>query len=225
MPTPPSTCDPVKLYRVLTGLRHVKRFQRDGCVRPISVAEHSYNAALLAGCYAHQLATRDVPVDRAMVLEAALWHDAAEAITGDIPHDFKRAAGRVLYESWDHAEHTMLRRIGALNSGLPAVLTAPDAHPVEALVVKLADWVELVLYVAEEQRLGNRTLNIASRRIWTLLNDRLRTKASTLLPGFAGSRLHDWYHDTLRLLAAQAPPPAEAEAFYPDEVMTWEARL
>src|ERR1044072_5271666 len=76
--------NPFRLYRELTALRHIRRFQRHACVAPISVAEHSFYVGLLAAQFARTLGAPSVNV--LQCLEGGLWHDAAEAITGDVPH-------------------------------------------------------------------------------------------------------------------------------------------
>src|SRR3990167_5644900 len=98
--------DPFRLYRELTPLRHIKRFQQHATVVPISVAEHSFYVALIAGAFTSQLQRVGVEIDRALVIEGALWHDACEAFMGDVPHPVTRQFPE-LGAAWDLVERCL----------------------------------------------------------------------------------------------------------------------
>jgi 5'-deoxynucleotidase YfbR-like HD superfamily hydrolase len=169
--------DPVGLYRELTALRHIKRFQQHGILAPISVAEHSFYVAILGAVYARQLQQEGVPVDVAAVIEAGLWHDAPEAVLGDTPHPVHRrwpAIGQAV----STAENEVYRRYIEL-AGLPPT-SQIEAGSLEALLVKLADWAELVLFEAEERLMGNRSIQRASEKIIQALDGTLRTAFEAL---------------------------------------------
>lgn len=196
----PESPDPIRLYRLLNGLRHVRRFPRLPALQPQNVAEHCFLTAILAGCFAEQLRVAGVPdVNRSMAIEGALWHDAAEAVTGDLPHDFKRWH-QELFEQWEQREQEVLKLIGAFNGGLPTALQTPC---LESLIIKMADCVELILYVQSEGDIGNHALDIASERIWKLLDGPLREQFGH---GPAGT----WYAKVLGELRTAAPPPRGA---------------
>jgi len=186
MPTP----DPIALYREFTALRHVKRFQQMACVAPQSVAEHSFLVAMLAGAFARQLQARGVTIDRAAVVEGALWHDAAEAIIGDLPHQVKRGHP-ALGEVWDGLDRQACRALATL-AGDPAIGAVGG---LERLVIKCADWAELLGYVAEEQLSGNRALDRAAEKILDLFVNWLPQ-----FVGLYGSEVADWYAGLVREL-------------------------
>jgi len=191
----PPDVEPVRLYRILKGLRHVRRFSRLPVAQPQSVAEHCFLTAILAGCFAEQLSRSGVPeVSKSIAIEGALWHDAAEAITGDLPHDYKRWHAE-LYEQWEAREQEVLELIGGFNGGLTTALKNPC---LESLIVKMADCVELVLYVQTEGDVGNHSLDIAAERIWEYLNITLREQFGS---GPAGV----WYAKALEDLRAAVP--------------------
>lgn len=84
-------------FAYLFRLRLIQRWNLMRNVLPENVAEHSYHVAVLT----HALCTiatevygKDVPVDRAVTL--ALFHDATEVITGDIPSPVKHHNSRIL---------------------------------------------------------------------------------------------------------------------------------
>lgn len=198
--------DPFGLYRELTALRHIKRFQQHPTVAPMSVAEHSFYVAVLAGTFARQLAADPfkVTVDAAQAMELGLWHDAAEAAMGDTPHQVKRLS-RTLEAEWEHLERKACWRLWGL-AGMPVEEwdNRADAS-LEALLVKIADWTELVLYVFEERVSGNRAIDRAATRIFDLMDHWL----PQLVAGH-GVMVTGWYHDHVAALRAAEAHASEA---------------
>lgn len=73
-------------FAYLYRLRFIRRWSLMRNAVPESVAEHSFQVALLTHALCmigHQVFGRDVPVERVTTL--ALFHDVEEVITGDIP--------------------------------------------------------------------------------------------------------------------------------------------
>ena len=185
--------NPPRLYRELTPLRHVRRFTRMPCVYPQNVAEHSYYVALLASQYVAQLWPlllshgEEEQLRRGWVVEAALWHDAEEAVMGDIPHDVKRATPQFhrAVQDVDKSARAYLQQF---------VDTYPWSNltDLEQFVIKLADCVELICYETTEQRAGNRALHLAQFRIWELLRGPMAQQVTTFTPD-----LRPWYEDAM----------------------------
>jgi 5'-deoxynucleotidase len=82
------------LYR----LQYIQRWSLMRNTHPENVAEHSFHVAILA----HALCTiaetvyhKDVPTDR--IVAAALFHDVAEVLTGDIPTPVKHHNPDILH--------------------------------------------------------------------------------------------------------------------------------
>lgn len=190
MPNPP------RLYRELTPLRHVRRFTRMPCIYPQNVAEHSYYVALLASQYVAQvwplLAVHgeEGQLRRGWVVEAALWHDAEEAVMGDIPHDVKRTttAFHAAVSEVDRSARAYLEQFVDIHPW--ANLT-----PLEQFVIKLADCVELICYEAMERRAGNRALSLAQFRIWDILRGTMAKQVTMFTPN-----LRPWYEEAMRQL-------------------------
>lgn len=197
--------DPIRLYESLSTLRHVRRYSRQPLVYPQNVAEHSFYVAVLARAFARQIQQRETaarlpidPIDREAVVEAALLHDAAEAFTSDLPHDVKRASVEI-HEAWvrleQHAEDRLEQYTG---DELPWPLRKPKS--LEARIVKIADRVELLLYVRSENRHGNHALDLPAVRIWEYLTSQemalaMRNEAS-------------WYADLIDRLEGVVCPQA-----------------
>lgn len=186
--------DPIGLYRELTALRHIKRFQQHATVAPISVAEHSYYVAVLAATFARQLQALGIPVDVAAVLEAGLWHDAPEAVMGDTPHPVRRR-WPAIKTAWDAAEVEVHQQLAVL-AGLPS---PNHTESLEALLVKVADWCELVLYEIEERLAGNCTIQRASEKILHLLETIGRERA-----GQHEHQVLDWYDQMVSTLRKES---------------------
>lgn len=130
-------------HRKIRGLRWVRRFNFHRCNHYQSVAEHSYFVALLA--WSVCMFTGE---DQATILRHALLHDATEAITGDVPFLVRRSFNMEL-----------LDRAAAAELGIP-----PDVPLAE---VRLADAIELKMYLEEESRSGNGGLSEIERETHT----------------------------------------------------------
>src|SRR5690606_20843295 len=74
----------------------VVRWQIVRVLKGQSVAEHSFNVALIA----LELADR-LKVDRGEVLHYAILHDLPEVLTGDIPTPTKRVIGKDLLDNFE----------------------------------------------------------------------------------------------------------------------------
>jgi 5'-deoxynucleotidase YfbR-like HD superfamily hydrolase len=115
----------------------------------------------------------------AKVVRQALTHDIEEAVISDIPHDVKKHIdmGDALPELF---EESLWDAPGWLED---AVLT-PHGGTLEARIVKLADYVELMMYCKGEQRMGNTYLAGMCRttiRLSTDLNMEIRSPTVTEL--------------------------------------------
>jgi 5'-deoxynucleotidase len=84
-------------FAYLYRLRFIRRWSLMRNAMPESVAEHSFQVALLARALCtvgRQVFGRDVPLERVVTL--ALFHDAEEVITGDIPTPVKHHNAELL---------------------------------------------------------------------------------------------------------------------------------
>lgn len=114
----------------------VKRFHTVRCVREQNDAEHSWGVAW----FIYLLTEGRAPAN---LIWAALSHDLAEQLTGDLPSMIKRRAdiGPPLAE---------VESIVRSSSGLTFILT-----PGEQALLDLADYLDGMMYCAAERRLGN----------------------------------------------------------------------
>lgn len=110
-----------------------------------TVGHHSHGVALLV--------TLLEPGARAEVLRAALLHDLAEHLTGDIPSPAKRLYG--IGEQVSTVEHSLLEGAG---------FKLPALTPEEHRLLKLADLAHGALFCVREIGLGNRRMLEVFRR-------------------------------------------------------------
>lgn len=117
-----------------------------------SIAEHAYGVAVVAGALVDDLRARGVSVDGERVLRMALVHDAAEALTGDIPMPAKTPA---LEAALERAEDELLAE-KLPRAELELWREAERGETLEARVVKAADKVQMLVKMLayEEQRRG-----------------------------------------------------------------------
>ena len=136
--------------REYRDLAHVPRWTIARVIRRQSVAEHSYFVAL----YAMQIADLiDRPVDMmGHLLWYALTHDLEECFTGDIPGTTKRSMTDnqgVRHVMW--IQNQLRERFG------PGIVPTPSEP--EQKIVKVANLLDEVMYLAGEQQLGNLSVN------------------------------------------------------------------
>lgn len=132
------------LQFILSG-SEVKRYHTVTTLQTETVGHHSHGVAMLCLMLHPNASSR--------LLKAALIHDLAEHVTGDIPSPAKRLYG--IGEQVSDLEETLLAA-----SGLPSPHLTDD----EARTLKLADIAQGALFCIREVELGNhRLLDICSR--------------------------------------------------------------
>jgi putative hydrolase of HD superfamily len=150
-----------ELAEVIGRLLALKRLPRTGWLQRgltnvESIADHSYAVALLALLCSDLLAD----LDREKLLRIALLHDAAEALTGDIPASVRPLLGAEAKRNLEQ------RAFDALFSGLAAGSSYrllwqeyTEASSREARVVKVLDRIELMAQALNYELIGVRTLD------------------------------------------------------------------
>ena len=159
-----------EFYALLGRMRYITRWGLMRNTFSENIAEHSYQTAVLA--HALALIRRDVlklptpDPDRCAV--AALYHDASEILTGDLPTPIK------YYNPEIKTAYKQVERVAGerLLNMLPPGLRASYEHDVleddEALapIVKGADKLSAHIKCLEEQKAGNTEFDTAARQTW-----------------------------------------------------------
>lgn len=159
------------LYR----LQHIERWSLMRNTDSENVAEHSFHVALLAhalGTISREIFKRDV--DPNALIAYALFHDATEAFTGDIPTPVKHHNPRILAnfrEIEDMAAERLLTMVPAELRDVyaPLVARSPD-DPELARLLKAADLLDAYLKCISETSAGNREFATARRQVESKLH-------------------------------------------------------
>jgi len=152
------------LYR----LKYIKRWTLMRSTAPENVAEHSYQVAVLTHLLcsiAKEIFGRDV--DPARAAAYALFHDASEVFTGDIPTPVKHHNPRILANFREIEAIAAERLLSTVPDALkatyePLLKRAPD-DPELYRYVKAADLLDAYLKCLNEVSAGNREFAIALR--------------------------------------------------------------
>ncbi|HET6788548.1 MAG TPA: 5'-deoxynucleotidase [Aquabacterium sp.] len=175
-------------YAHLSRLRFIKRWGLMRNAVEEDVAQHSWEVAVLA--HALALIRRDVfggAIDPNAVVTRALFHDATEAITGDLPTPVKYSPA--MRQATAHLEDEVSREMVALlPEALQGSLREAMDHRLwpqdEAELVKAADRLAAWLKCKAELRYGNREFEQAEQQIRGKLNEHMLPEVRYFLDQF-----------------------------------------
>ncbi len=154
-------------YALIARMKNIDRWALMRSVMPENVQEHSHMAAVLA----HALAVirRDVfgrDCDPGAAAAAALFHDASEILTGDLPTPIKYNNPEIMtaYRQVEAAASEKLLHMlpEALRPAYAPLLT--DTDPELRRLVKAADKLSAYIKCIEERRAGNDEFLQAERK-------------------------------------------------------------
>ncbi|MFZ5722501.1 MAG: 5'-deoxynucleotidase [Pseudomonadota bacterium] len=150
----------------LSRLRHIVRWGLKRNTAPENVVEHSWEVAVIA----HLLATiRNTQcgdtLDANAIAVAALFHDAGEVLTGDMPSPVKYHSPEITraYKAIEQqAQHELWRLLPENMREAYRPLLLDEAIPVaHHELIKIADTLSALLKCRHEMRAGNREFETA----------------------------------------------------------------
>ena len=144
-------------HALLGRMKYITRWALMRCMRQESLSEHTADTALLAHALcliARNITHTGADIRPDTVAAAALYHDAPEILTGDMPTPvkYKNEALRTAYKA--------VERESALAM---ADLLPPELHEIEAerKLLKAADRLSALIKCMEEVESGNREFTAA----------------------------------------------------------------
>ena len=147
-------------FAYMARMKLIKRWSLMKANDRENVAEHSAQTAQIAHALAvikNRLYDGNLNADRVATL--ALYHEAAEVITGDLPTPIKYFNPKIRTAFKEIEEIANDKLLSMLPSELKddyRELISPDASSYESILVKAADKISAYIKCIEEMRSGNR---------------------------------------------------------------------
>ena len=146
----------------------IKRYNTRKFISPQSVLEHLGSVTLITMVLSDYFNSKGIPVNTEKALRIAITHDLDEVVSGDIPHDAKYQYGKnseKLREALSYlTEQTIKAMYSRLNNKelekkyLALYYEEKEKKTIEAKIVKLADFIDVMIYSSVELSLGNSTI-------------------------------------------------------------------
>ncbi|MBQ1272066.1 MAG: 5'-deoxynucleotidase [Clostridia bacterium] len=190
-------------FAFIDRMRYIHRWGLMRSTIPETLTEHAQQVAMIAHALVlieNRKFGADLNPDRAAVL--ALYHDASETITGDLPTPIKYYNREILgsYRAVeDYAKDTLLDKLpDYLQEDYSEILNG-ELEP-EWAFVKAADTLSAYLKCVTERQAGNREFLSAEQSLWTKLQtiplNSLRVFEEEFLDGY-GKTLDEMAEETL----------------------------
>ena len=162
-------------FALISRMKYIVRWSLMRNSQSEDIQQHSHSAAVIA--HALGVIRRDVfggEADPGELAAIALYHDAAEIYTGDLPTPIKYHS-RAIKSAYDEVEDLAVRKLlatlpPALRASYDVLLTAGrDGKRYE--LVKAADKLSAYVKCIEERKAGNREFLSAEASIRQMLED------------------------------------------------------
>ncbi len=179
-------------FAFLSRMKYIARWSLMRSTVQENIQEHSHMVAVLA--HALGLIRRDVlgkACDPEHLAAIALYHDAPEILTGDLPTPIKYHSASIK-NAYDEVESIAVERLldelpDALRPSYRDLLTAPK-RPEEYALVKAADRLAAYIKCVEERKAGNLEFSSAEaaslRKLEALALPEVAYFLEHFMPGF-----------------------------------------
>ena len=147
-------------FALISRMRYIERWGLMRSSIPENVQEHSHMVAVLA--HALGVIRRDVfkkPCEPDFLAAAALYHDAPEILTGDMPTPIKYHSGRIseaYHEVERAAADKLVNMLPVELRGAFELFISGEVGEDEKRLVKAADRLSAYIKCVEERKAGNR---------------------------------------------------------------------
>jgi len=176
-------------FSMLLRMKYIDRWALMRNTQQETLAEHTIDTAILA----HALAVigqtrfgRNIDPERTAVL--AMFHDASEIITGDMPTPVKYQNARITaaYKEVEaEANHTLLDALPEdLKERYRPLLCAEEEDAECRRYVKAADKLSALIKCIEERRSGNMEFADAEKGLWQAVKDMQMPEIDAFLDEF-----------------------------------------
>lgn len=179
-------------YAYLSKLRWIKRWGLKRNAHSENVMEHSWEVAVIA----HALALIknryfEGTLDANAIATAALYHDASEVITGDLPTPIKYHSTSILKAYKQIEKQAELELLNLLPDTLQAdyqpLLIHSQIPEEHNTIIKAADRISAYLKCQAELKAGNQEFEIAARRIEEQIRQSPQPEVKFFMQTFAPS--------------------------------------
>lgn len=166
--------DDYNFFALISRMRYISRWGLMRNSLPENIQEHSHMVAVIA--HALGVIRRDVfhqPCDVNALSTAALYHDASEILTGDLPTPIKYH-NREIMAAYHEVEHLAVRKLigmlpPELQSAYREALTE-DTESEHYPLVKAADKLSAYIKCIEERKAGNNEFLSAEQQTRAVLD-------------------------------------------------------
>lgn len=175
--------------------KHIIRWGLMRNVTPETLSQHSYETAVIAHALAligNEYFGKNYNAERAVTL--ALFHDAAEVFTGDLPTPVKYYNGdiRTTYSAIEeNAKDQLISKLPDALKGIYDGILSQDDSPELKRLVKIADVLTAYIKCIEEEKSGNNEFTDAKysteKKLETYRCDELDFFMKNFLPSFSKS--------------------------------------
>jgi len=172
---------PSHFFAYISRLRWIKRWSLMRNAIHEDVAVHSWEVATVAHALAvihNQViikSSNSKPIDAYRLTTAAIYHDASEVITGDMPTPVKyhSEAMKRAYQGIERkAQHELLTLLPeAMQADFASVLIEDELPEVYQTLLKAADRLSALLKCRAELRAGNKEFEQAEKDIFQRLTE------------------------------------------------------
>ena len=151
---------------LFSRMKYITRWSLMRSTRAESLSEHTADTAMLAHtlCLIGKSCT-GTALRPEVVATAALYHDAPEILTGDMPTPvkYKNDALRTAYKAVEHESARVMASLqpAELQAETQAWLTGSVLNDAERKILKAADRLSAIIKCIEEDRGGNREFEAA----------------------------------------------------------------